>query len=314
LAAVDYWRSQALALETDDVAALRVEADDVPPGSYDFFLFKLDVVAVTPSLTFEPIALSQGGRFDEGVSRILLRLLVAATSDDAEINEQHIRQQRQRAEAIATSIRAKREAEAMSRNEALLSLRSEAINRAEQAKLRRAEEYIQRVSEPRILRMKQREIENIEASRKARLSALEEKRSVLVSIQEAAAGRLRVVAVTREVGSREDIEEPMLDVEPSDQGIGPAAGVEEAARDDMEIAVIERDVRPVDQRLDADVSEAVWHGGARDVAADVAAANLEQPAEEGPNPDQAARLGYGALERRQGVLRHLNRLMRRRED
>lgn len=193
LAAADYWRDRLLALGTDDLACLEVETDEVAPGTYDFFLFKLDVQAVTPTLTFEPVALRSSGTYDETVSRILLRLLVGAReSDDDDVDEAGFLRQRERAEAVATAVRTQREAEAMSRNHALLSLRSEAINRAELAKLRRAMEYVQRVSEPRILRMKQREIENIHASRKARLAALEEKRDVLVSVQEVGAGRLTI--------------------------------------------------------------------------------------------------------------------------
>jgi hypothetical protein len=193
LAAVDYWKERALAVDTDDVASLVVQTDEVAAGDYDFFLFKLDVQAVTASLTFEPVAMRRDGTYDEEVSNILLRLLITAHEADGEVPADHLRMQRTRAEAIATTIRGRRETEARARNEALLSLRAEAIDRAEMAKTRRAMEYVQRVTDLRILRMKQREIENIQASRRARLSALESKRDVLVSVQEVARGTLKVL-------------------------------------------------------------------------------------------------------------------------
>lgn len=216
LAAVDYWRERALAFETDDVACLAIETDEVPQGEYDFFLFKVEVQAVNATLTFEPIALRHDGSHAEDVSRLLLRLLTGAGEADAVVTDgDHFHRQRLRAEGIATATRTLREDEATSRNETLVSLRREAINRAESAKIKRADEYIERVSDVRIIRMKTREIENVVASWQARLAAIEQHRNVLVSIQEIAAGRLSVrqAPAAPETDSAPGAEKPIVDAD-----------------------------------------------------------------------------------------------------
>ena len=192
-AAVDYWHNVIRADGSDGIAVLTVRTDEVPEGTYDFFLYKLEVAAVTTSLTFEPVALRVDGSHSEEVGDILLRLLVSAEdSEEDDVDPEQFRLQRSRAEAIATTVRTQRAAEAESRNEALISLRREAITRAEDAKVERAQNFLQSVGEDRIVRMKLREIENIQAAKRVRLAALNEKRRVLVSINEVAAGRLEI--------------------------------------------------------------------------------------------------------------------------
>jgi hypothetical protein len=204
-AAVTYWQEQEQLSDADDNARLVVEAPDLMPGVYDFFIFKLEISAVTPSVTFETVALKADGGEAEDVSRSLLRLVIGATdSEDGVVDEAHLRTQRARAEARASKILRTRQQEATSRNEALLSLRREAIVRAEDAKIRRAEEVVRLVSNPRIVRMKVREIENVEAAKRARLGALEAKRQVLVSIEEVAAGRLEIVPPVSRSSSMSD--------------------------------------------------------------------------------------------------------------
>lgn len=239
LAAVEYWRTALLASTTDDIASLRLETDDVAPGTYDYFLFKLDISAASPSLTFEPVVFDRD-RDRPDVAAVLLRLLNDAdNAADSSVEPDEFGQQRSRAETAALRIRSAREAEAVSRNEALISLRREAIARAEDAKIARAREILATVRDARIATMKTREIENIEASKRARLAALDEKRRVIVSTQEVAAGRLEVVPVAAPQ-ARDSGSQPL-----------PAAPAQPAPR--VPIAVVDDDapaaVEPADRVL-----------------------------------------------------------------
>jgi ATP-dependent helicase HepA len=193
LAAVEYWKGKAAAAASDDLVQLRIASSDVPAGEYDFFLFRLEVSAASPSVTFETVALHPDGSPADEVADVVLRLLVEATGyDDSHIREASFREQRLTAEKLATEIRSQRQIEAETRNAALISLRQEAIIRSEDAKIRRAGDFLATVTDSRIVTMKMREIENIQASRRRRLAELEDKRKVVVSIQEVAAGRIVV--------------------------------------------------------------------------------------------------------------------------
>jgi superfamily II DNA or RNA helicase len=194
-AAVDYWSTRFDEADVDEVGDLVIAEDPKLAGEYDFYVYKLTISGARPALTLEAAALRPDGTEAPHVARSLLRILVSESAETGAttLDEDMFRAQRARAEQIAQRIRRRREREAIRRNEALIALRREAIIRAEDAKIANARRRLETETNERIIRMKTREIENVEASKRARLRDLEGRRQVLAEIQEIAAGHLVLV-------------------------------------------------------------------------------------------------------------------------
>lgn len=175
-----------------DVAAhLRVITDVVDPGTWFFFVYRVEVNAAASAHTLEArVYSSSGGREPRLENRILRLLLDSVDGAEGGFLADAFKVAEARAKEGAIEIRAQRHTEETERNSILLAMRRDAVERAALVKRRRATDILSRVGDERIRRMKEREIENIDAQLRQRLRDLDSRARVVVSVSPVLSGQL----------------------------------------------------------------------------------------------------------------------------
>ena len=168
-----------------NLAIVRLESADWPPGTYPFFIYQLSIVAAESRLELAAVVLDQhSGEAHTELAEHLLTDLWHTQEWDQSLPNAIIANWEIYEDYANDAFMLQRNAAEHSikeRNDRLVNIRQAALRRTHEVKRRRLEQWLHEATDAGIQRMRQAQISNADAEIASRLAEQEQLRNVVVS-------------------------------------------------------------------------------------------------------------------------------------
>jgi hypothetical protein len=184
--------------------SLLVEAPDVTPGHYAFYVFRIQISGVRPSLELEPVAVTPNGAIADELTKRLIPLITRARAGTPSppVDDDFVSRTHEAAVAWMDDRRSARETEIRRLADARIDAQLQSVDLGHERRMARIDARLAYERHPNMVRLLNGQRRNLERRHARKRLTIESNREVAVGYETVAAGVIEVAAPVTPAGAR----------------------------------------------------------------------------------------------------------------